>query len=453
MTDIQAASENMAEVDNFKEDLNKTFPCRQSQINLLLSLFGQRHQYTYSSLFIYGHTGTGKTAVTTNILNHFKLPHVLVNCVECYSSRFLYEMILNSLHGNSVTESSDLVKCDNMNDFVRMFKQVSQEKGINQETIYIVLDKAERLREMEMNILPAFLRLQELTQQNVCVILLSEIVWEKFRTGSGYCEPFVLHFSDYTNDQLIEIMMLDHPTEYDENFYRMYLNLVLSVFQMVCRNLKELHHLAKLNFQRYAEPVKTGEATAEDTRKLWKNIEPHLKKALQTVYLREVSSSQWEKMQQSIEAGQPPALQGLSSRSHVELPYYSKFLLIAAYLASYNPAKTDKRFFAKHGGKTSRQSKLLKKHERASNHMLGPKPFALDRMMAIFYAVVEGRVAPTANIFMQISSLVSLNLLGHVASDDQIDSPKYKCLVSLDFIKSVSRTVNFEVMRYLFDFV
>lgn len=47
-------------------------------------------------------------------------------------------MILNSLHGNSVTESSDLVKCDNMNDFVRMFKQVSQEKGINQETIYIV---------------------------------------------------------------------------------------------------------------------------------------------------------------------------------------------------------------------------------------------------------------------------------------------------------------------------
>ncbi|VDI72503.1 origin recognition complex subunit 5 [Mytilus galloprovincialis] len=89
----------------------------------------------------------------------------------------------------------------------------------------------------------------------------------------------------------------------------------------------------------------------------------------------------------------------------------------------------------------------------ASNHMLGPKPFALDRMMAIYYAVVEGRVAPTANIFMQISSLVSLNLLGHVASDDQIDSPKYKCLVSLDFIKSVSRTVNFEVMRYLFDFV
>lgn len=40
-------------------------------------------------------------------------------------------------------------------------------------------------------------------------------------------------------------------------------------------------------------------------------------------------------------------LSGLSAHTHVELPYYSKFLLIAAYLASYNPARTDKRFFLK----------------------------------------------------------------------------------------------------------
>lgn len=38
---------------------------------------------------------------------------------------------------------------------------------------------------------------------------------------------------------------------------------------------------------------------------------------------------------------------GLSAYTHVELPYYSKFILIAAYLASYNPSRTDKRFFLK----------------------------------------------------------------------------------------------------------
>ena len=40
---------------------------------------------------------------------------------------------------------------------------------------------------------------------------------------------------------------------------------------------------------------------------------------------------------------------GSSQRAHVELPYYSKYLLLAAYFASYNPAKTDKRFFSKVG--------------------------------------------------------------------------------------------------------
>jgi origin recognition complex subunit 5 len=34
-----------------------------------------------------------------------------------------------------------------------------------------------------------------------------------------------------------------------------------------------------------------------------------------------------------------------SKRLNVELPFFSKFLLLAAFLASYNPAKTDKRFF------------------------------------------------------------------------------------------------------------
>ena len=36
------------------------------------------------------------------------------------------------------------------------------------------------------------------------------------------------------------------------------------------------------------------------------------------------------------------------------------------------------------------------------SQLLGPKPFPLDRLMAIFYSIVEGRVAPTANIFSQV---------------------------------------------------
>ena len=40
---------------------------------------------------------------------------------------------------------------------------------------------------------------------------------------------------------------------------------------------------------------------------------------------------------------------------------------------------------------------------QTSNQLLGPKPFPLDRLMAIFYSIVEGKVAPTANVFSQVS--------------------------------------------------
>ncbi|XP_040591085.1 origin recognition complex subunit 5 isoform X2 [Mesocricetus auratus] len=410
--------------------------CREAQVSALQSLFGERHHFSFPSIFIYGHTASGKTYVTQTLLKTLELPHVFVNCVECFTLRLLLEQILNTLSrlSSSEAECPTEITCETFNDFVRLFKQVTNTENLKDQTVYIVLDKAEYLRDMEANLLPGFLRLQELTDRNVTVIFLSEIIWEKFRPNTGCFEPFVLYFPDYSIGNLQKILSHDHPPEYSADFYAAYINILLGVFYTVCRDLKELRHLAVLNFPKYCEPVVKGEAGERDTRKLWRNIEPHLKKAMQTVYLREISSSQWEKLQK--DDTDPGQLKGLSAYTHVELPYYSKFILIAAYLASYNPARTDRRFFLK-----------------TSNHLLGPKPFPLDRLLAILYSIVDSRVAPTANIFSQITSLVTLQLLTLVGHDDQLDGPKYKCTVSLDFIRAIARTVNFDIIKYLYDFL
>ncbi|XP_043824229.1 origin recognition complex subunit 5 isoform X1 [Dromiciops gliroides] len=437
--------------------------CREAQVSALMALFGERHHFSFPSIFIYGHRASGKTYVMETLLKTSELPHVIVNCIECFTSRILLEQILNHLNclNSSKDESTSHIACDSFNDFVRLFKKVTQDQGVDDQTVYIVLDKAEYLREMEANLLPAFLRLQELTKRNVTVIFLSQIVWEKFRPNTGCFEPFIMYFPDYSIGHLQKILSHDHPPEYSADFYAAYINILLGVFYTVCRDLKELRYLAALNFSKYCEPVVKGEANERDTRKLWRNIEPHLKKAMHTVYLREISSSQWEKLQQDdTEMGQ---LKGLSAHAHVELPYYSKFILIAAYLASYNPTRTDKRFFLKavvqksksssqHHGKIKKAS-FMKKHEKTSNHLLGPKPFPLDRLLAILYSIVDSRVAPTANIFSQITSLVTLQLLTLVGHDDQLDGPKYKCTVSLDFVRAIARTVNFDIIKYLYDFL
>uniref|UniRef100_A0A3Q1BRE6 Orc1-like AAA ATPase domain-containing protein n=1 Tax=Amphiprion ocellaris TaxID=80972 RepID=A0A3Q1BRE6_AMPOC len=403
-------------------------PCREVQAGLLLSLMGEPQQYSYPSIFIYGHRASGKSHVLHVLLKELELHHATVSCVECVSVALLFEQVLLSFFGCDA--ASLLPRSPSLSDFVRIYRQqpVTMETSSHQTVV-----------------------LNPVVEDNVTVILLSEIVWDKFRPNTGCFEPLLLHFPDYSKGELQQILSQDRHPSYSAEFYSSYINILLGVFYSVCRDLRELRHLAALNFSKFCEPLEEGKVKETDTHKLWRNIEPHLKKAMQTVYLREVSSLQWEQMQ-LMEEKEAGALRGLSAHTHVELPFYSKFLLIAAYLASYNPARTDKRFFLKHHGKI-RKTNFLKKNEKTSNHLLGPKPFPLDRLLAIFYSVVDSRVAPTASIFSQISSLVTLQLLTQVSHDDQLDAPKYKCAVSLDFICAISRTVNFDIVKYLYDFL
>nr|XP_021483382.1 origin recognition complex subunit 5-like [Meriones unguiculatus]XP_021483383.1 origin recognition complex subunit 5-like [Meriones unguiculatus] len=138
--------------------------CREAQVSTLQSLFGERHHFSFPSIFIYGHTASGKTYVTQTLLKTLELPHAFVNCVECFTSRLLLEQILNKLNRLNSSESGcpTEVTCETFNDFVRLFKQVTSAEHLKDQTVYIVLDKAEYLRDMEANLLPGFLRLQEL---------------------------------------------------------------------------------------------------------------------------------------------------------------------------------------------------------------------------------------------------------------------------------------------------
>ena len=100
-----------------------------------------------------------------------------MNCIESFTARLIYERILYQLQ--DLDEEDDDFdpppKCDNMTDFLRQLKNSLSSRQLTSETFYIVLDKAERLRDIEANVLPAFLRLQELTQLNICVIFISQI--------------------------------------------------------------------------------------------------------------------------------------------------------------------------------------------------------------------------------------------------------------------------------------
>ncbi|XP_068200889.1 origin recognition complex subunit 5-like [Palaemon carinicauda] len=440
---------------NIISELQTTIPCRKDQIQFLVNILGEEECLLPCSLFLYGHRGTGKTLVTKTVLEKLNIVTSHVNCIEFYTTKVIYETILNNLSGtipSSDNGYTSYASCDNFGDFIRFLKLINKDNG--KPRMAVVIENSERLRDCDANILPAFCRLQELAEDvNISVIFCSTLPIDKFRSSTGMMEPIVYHFPQYTKDELVEILMKGQPSTCSDYFYKTYVNIVLSVFYLASKSLTELKHQVLLHFKTYCEPIQKGEATEDDIRKLWRNIEPHLKKALDSVYLREVSSAQFKRMQQLTESGITHDLPHIKSTgTKVELPFYSKFLLIAAYLASYNPARTDRRFFVKHHGKQRKTHHMIKAKEKSSSQLVGPKPFPLDRMMAIFYSIVEDKVTPTANIFSQISTLVTLKLVTQVGGDDQLDAPKYKCAVSLNFIRGIARTVGFDIIRYLYDF-
>lgn len=148
--------------------------------------------------------------------------------------------------------------------------------------------------------------------------------------------------------------------------------------------------------------------------------------------------------------------------SRMELPRLTKYLVIASYLASYNPPRLDARFFTRGGEgreKVGRKGGVLN-GSKARQQLIGPKIFPLERMLAIFYSICDDDIKFTFDIHTQvfmfnhkISNCISLKLILRMTPMAQLDSIKCKSNVSFPIVKEIGQSINFDVAKYLFDFV
>lgn len=432
------------------------YVCRDFQINQLYNLF--QDESLPDCVYIYGCTSSGKTSITTSILDLLNIKHTTINLIECYTPKILLEKIYNNISNQTVDGKTGHVKikCDNIMDFISNLNDLNSVEVLTK--CVIILDKAERLRDMNANLLPAFCRFREISHIPITFVLLSEIEFTKLIPKGDVSPPIEIYFPQYTKDELVKILTCDFlrnnsapiDTLHNEDFYNKYLNVFLSVFYSVCRDLSELRYLAKKNFFIYCEPILNNQIDANDIGKLWRNIAPILKTELNIVYLRINSTETNSKDDNSLLHSNKNLAQ------HLELPFYAKYLLIAAYLASYNPAKEDKRLFMKHHGKKMKSKSGMNAKNKVTeqlNTQLGPKPFAFDRLLAIFYAILEDKVGLNSNLLVQVSSLVHLQLLTTIGDCTALDNQKYKCNVGYEFIVTVSKMVGFNIRKYLYDYI
>lgn len=288
--------------------LSEKYPCRSDFIGKLSDLLLESLP---QALYVYGHSGTGKTVILRDLLRllekHTDIQTSYVNCIECYSTKILLENMLDDLCS---TEGID-INCENMNQFIELLKCFYAKPP--HKSLIMALDQAERLRDMDANVLPSLMRLQELTGLNVCVVLVGQISFEKYYVTNGLTELVTLHCSQYTKCEIIHILSNHFETarnnlrdyiiqqKLDKNdmqaklhivenitveFFNNYLNIFLYVFHKACRDLPELKNTADVCFISYMKPVLTREVDITDAQKLWRNITPTLRTALTQIYMR-----------------------------------------------------------------------------------------------------------------------------------------------------------------------
>uniref|UniRef100_A0A671MV79 Uncharacterized protein n=1 Tax=Sinocyclocheilus anshuiensis TaxID=1608454 RepID=A0A671MV79_9TELE len=115
-----------------------------------------------------------------------------------------------------------LPRCPSLSDIVQLYKQMSSNSPATQ-TRYIILDRAERMRDMDFSLLPALLCLQELVFPQIPVLYILYLL-------------IVI---------LAQILSRDHHPSYTPELYASYINILLGVFFSVCRDLRELRHLVR----------------------------------------------------------------------------------------------------------------------------------------------------------------------------------------------------------------
>ncbi|XP_026672925.1 origin recognition complex subunit 5 [Ceratina calcarata] len=425
-------------MDNYLEHVDGKIICRKKVIAQLYSLIGYFDEPIPHSIFIYGHVATGKSLIVQNMLSYLKHNVAFINCIEHVNAKHIFDYILADLSSNLADSTNH--KCDSFADFIINFREIAAR---DTRPIVIVLDKCDKLRNFAISLLPAFSKLRELSGVNVCVIFISDIVWEKFRVKIGVYEPIKIHFPQYTRNEFTEILLKYMPPGYEDTFYRNYLNLYLSVFFRFCRDLNELRYMAKVNFSKYIEPVEANQSNSDNTPLLWRHISPIFKENLEVIYLR-ISSDNFTKQDQLSKEIESTTRLALS----FELPYYAKYMLIASYLASYISAKEDKYLFMKQ--KLKRRKTAPGKRKTLMNVHCGPYNFPVSRMIAIFCAILAEKVDINANLLAQIPSMCQLGLLS-VVGNYNLNEPKFKCCVSYDFILVIAKTVGFNIRNYLSD--
>lgn len=294
------------------------------------------------------------------------------------------------------------------------------------------------------------------------------------------CTP-TLNFPPYTRSDLLAILgsnppkiFLTPPSEEQFPDYTpdlaaeddawVWSRFIVAVYDSLSkhtgRDLLSFRSCATKLWRPFVEPIVSGQFGTRDFSRLIINRR-HLFQVEDSVLDRIIKDTEPDKTATTNGTSEPttPSKRRVTKMMIHTLPFYTTHLLIAAYLASYNPARTDVTYFMKHTDKRKGKRRApstsvsnAMKARKISRHLLTPSPFPPDRLFAIFRALLDGGVPQVADLYTQIATLTSLRLLvrAGAGSNDVLEAGgRWRVNFGWEYARALGRSVNIEVGEYL----
>ncbi|THX85951.1 hypothetical protein D6D05_02690 [Aureobasidium pullulans] len=421
------------------------------------------------TLVVHGPESTAKTGLLKSYLELSGLKHAFIPCSECITGRHFLERTLAACV-NAIEQAVDISldgvipsRCESLSTLTSSFERLFE--GIDK--FVLVLDGIDEQREAPPTLLPTLARLGQLIP---CLSIVMVVTYPHPRLLRLPGAPHI-YFSPYTREQAIQIAsvrpqaIFNEPLSPSANYsdelaaeddawlWSRYCAAVWdSLASGAARDIVTFKSILDKLWRPFVQPIVDGTYGTRDFSKLMV--------AQRKIFQAEsclLDSVIDEPQEDTTVLTDGKSFPNLILVTH-DLPYYSKWLLCAAYLASFNPARQDNIYFMKATERKRRRkgggaiAGRESKNRKIPRHLLSPSPFPLDRLLAILHAVLPHDLTPTMDIYTQLATLCSLRLLLRTAviGGDLLESgAKWKVNFGWEYALKLARSVGFDITDHV----
>lgn len=433
---------------------------------------------------------------------HIRVAHVtpLVSC----TARLLFAHVLRQLG-----DQSDA--CADAGTFVKRLQLLVAQRT----KLLLAVYDAERTRDVwPEHIWEMWPLLADLCrcQGRIMVVYVSLLPWSAFRTLSGHttsASPICFRISRLPREDMLALLegdapeaMRHAPPGVDTTLYRNVCAVLYDTMKLTVRNEHEMRILCGSVWRALMASIRDGQPPSMHA--LMPTIGELCRDALARVVPRTTGPDTWALEKSAPPSSQVPAPSAAASRPSLPprtgygaLP---AFLLVSAFIASYNPAKTDVKYFVRELG-ASRKRRRGKAQKAADAALLemedekevwnrpqfwGPRTFTLERLLAIFHALLadfkqdmneDALLVPaeraqrtsddkaerhlehvagefwsrSATTLSELNELVRKQLIVRMSPASKLSAMLYRINVPFEYVRQVAHAVGFPLSLYLWD--